>query len=211
MKERLSCEFTAIDEPLKQSVAKYKDLVQAKKIRKYKRDVEDYSQNTTGKSEKRGASPPDECCNVSSWIHYRKNQSNNDSCYQHGSFSTEGQRHPSKQNKRCRRRKRPDDDRRPMTQLQQEDAVINLSNKLTDAHISVLSKSLSLTTVQRQFDAGLSEKWNSNYSYIKVSNETITPLQPKSNFCPIVLNTYCTGRLVEQEAMSEYVKSRPHL
>lgn len=64
MKERLGHRL-AIDEPLKQSVAKYKDLVQAKKIRKYKRDVEDYSQNTTGKSEKRGA-PPDECCIVSS-------------------------------------------------------------------------------------------------------------------------------------------------
>ncbi len=102
------------------------------------------------------------------------------------------------------------------TQLQQEDTVINLSNKQqTDAHISVLSKGFSFVpaTVDRQFDARVDlfkffcriklKQIYTNKSTVQdtpfVEGESKTPFKPKSTFCPVAnnssINTYC--RLVD--------------
>ncbi|CAB1328109.1 unnamed protein product [Coregonus sp. 'balchen'] len=45
MKEILGPDFTAIDDSINQSIGKYRDLLQATKIKKYQRDTEDYQLN----------------------------------------------------------------------------------------------------------------------------------------------------------------------
>lgn len=45
MKEILGLNFTAIDDAINQSIGKYRDFLQATKIKKYQRDTEDYQLN----------------------------------------------------------------------------------------------------------------------------------------------------------------------
>ncbi|CAB1321225.1 unnamed protein product, partial [Coregonus sp. 'balchen'] len=45
MKEFIGPDFTAIDNSINQSIGKYRDFLQATKIKKYQRDTEDYQLN----------------------------------------------------------------------------------------------------------------------------------------------------------------------